>query len=323
MKRSISVLFACLLVSTAASAFEGQRTFMPANNLHLEELDGGITEAQFNSVIDRTIAIYGPIIAAHGATLNFSRLWNDNTVNASADQPSPSNWHVNMYGGLARRPEVTEDGFAMVVCHELGHHIAGFPYVQQWAANEGQSDMHATGACATQLFATNLELAAIANESVPDDMKAKCDANHSADSAREICYRALAAGKSLADLLGALGNTGPVNFDTPDTTVVTRTNNAHPKAQCRLDSYVAGAMCGASNWDYSLIPGKDLPNRNSIDAQNEAFSHSCVAGDGARPKCWFAELSSNPDPGAECPIANPTICALMCQIDPSQPWCNN
>ena len=29
-----------------------------------------------------------------------------------------------MYGGLARRAEVTEDGFAMVLCHELGHHVS-------------------------------------------------------------------------------------------------------------------------------------------------------------------------------------------------------
>lgn len=322
MKRSMPVIFACLLASTAASAFEGQRTFMPANNLHLEELDGGITEAQFNSVMDRTMAVYGPIISGHGATLTFNRAWADNTVNASAEQPSPTSWRVNMYGGLARRPEVTEDGFAMVVCHELGHHIGGFPFVQDWAANEGQSDMHATGACAAKIFATNLELAANAIASIPDEMKAKCDANHATDAAQEICYRALAAGKSLADLLGALGNTGPVNFNTPDTTVVSKTNNSHPKAQCRLDSYVAGAMCGTSNWDFAVIPGKDFPSRNSIDAQNDAFAHSCVAGDGARPKCWFAELSTNPDPGGECPIQDPAICDLLCQIDPSQPWCN-
>jgi hypothetical protein len=196
--------------------------------------------------------------------------------------------------------------------------------VQSWAANEGQSDMHATGACAFKLFAENEELATKAVDELPADMIAKCDASHSADGDRAICYRGLLAGKSLASLLAALGNAGPVDFGTPDTSVVSRTNNQHPAAQCRLDSYVAGALCGASNWDYALIPGKNLPNRNSMDAQNEAFAHSCPEGDGARPRCWFAPLSSNtPDPGTECPLGDAALCDLICQIDPSQPWCSN
>jgi hypothetical protein len=226
-----------------------------------------------------------------------------------------------MYGGQARRPEVTEDGFAIVICHEMGHHLGGFPYVEDWAANEGQADIHSTGACASKLFSTNLELSARAKATLPDDMKAKCDAAHADDAARDICYRALVAGKSLGDLLAALEG-ATVAFDTPDTTVVSRTNNDHPAAQCRLDTYVAGALCGNGKWDYTLIPGKSFANHNSLDAQNEAYAHSCADGEGARPRCWFAPVTDNPTPGGECPFEDPSICDLYCQFDPSQPWCN-
>src|SRR5690606_26857081 len=200
-----------------------------------------------------------------------------------------------------------------------------YPFVQSWAANEGQSDMHATGACAFRLFAESEEMATKAVDELPADMIAKCDAAHSDAGDRAICYRGLLAGKSLASLLAALGNSGPVNFDTPDTSVVSRTNNQHPAAQCRLDSYVAGALCGASTWNYGLIPGKNMPNRNSMDAQNEAFQHSCAEGVGARPTCWFKALSNNTpdDPVGECPLGDPMLCDMICQIDPSQPWCNN
>ena len=76
-----------------------------------------------------------------------------NTVNANASQRGRT-WIVNMYGGLARRPEITPDGFAMVLCHELGHHMGGFPFVSGWAANEGQSDLFATLSCGRILLVT-------------------------------------------------------------------------------------------------------------------------------------------------------------------------
>lgn len=325
MKHIAALISSVLLASSVASAFEGKGSFMPPNNLHLQDkMNGGegITEEQFNAVMDRAEAIYKPIIAKMGATLSMERRWSDNTVNAYADQPTPTKWVVHMFGGLARRSEVTEDGFAMVVCHELGHHIGGYPYVESWAANEGQSDMYATGACASKLFADNLELSFAAQDSLPAEMIEKCDRNHPPEG-RDVCYRAIAAGKSLGDLLGALKNQ-KVNFNTPDTRVVTRTNNKHPDAQCRLDTYVASALCGSSTWDYDLIPGKSFANRNSFQAQTEAFAHSCTTGEGARPRCWFAALTADspaPEPAPSCPLGNDALCEAVCKINPEMPWC--
>ena len=292
MRKLVSLIFSMLLVSSAANASEGSCNYMPPNNLDKEDSVAswaGITQDQFNAVIDRAVAIYEPLIKGFGGKLIINRRWSDSTVNASALQTG-SRWEVNMYGGLARRAEVTEDGFAMVLCHEIGHHIGGYPYVQGWASNEGQSDMHATGACATKLFTKNQNLADTAGYGLPDDMIAKCDEKHATAEARDICYRAVVAGKSLGDLLAALGGGQEIGYDTPDTRVVKRTNNAHPQAQCRLDTYIASALCGSEKWDYSLIPGKNAASRNSKAAQDEAYAHSCVEGEGARPKCWFAQL---------------------------------
>lgn len=329
MLRKVFVILASLMVissTTLAHTHVAKKLcdWMPANTLHLKdnlEAAGGITEAQFNAVIDKAELIYKPMFEEFGATLTVARLWSDSTVNASAEQPTETLWKVNMYGGLARRPEVTEDGFAMVLCHEIGHHLGGYPYVQEWAADEGQSDIYATSACAFKIFKTNLSLSAKATVSIPDSLKAKCDASYAAAADRDICYRAIVAGKSLADLLGALGGTA-VGYETPDTSTVSRTNHAHPAAQCRFDTYAAGAFCGSGKWDYKLIPGKSFADRNSVEAQTEAFDHSCEAGDGSRPKCWFAPVNGDdPTPGEECPIADPAMCALLCQLDPSQPWC--
>lgn len=320
--RMIVTFGSLLFVSSAALAANAPRSFMPANELWMQDnfLAGGLTEAQFNAVIDKAEAVYGPIFQHFGAKLTVNRLWSDATVNASAEQVSATDWQVNMYGGLARRAEVTEDGFMMVVCHELGHHLGGYPYVEDWAADEGQADMHATGACATKLFNTNIEMSMKALTDIPANMKQKCDDAHADAADRDTCYRAVVSGKSLADLLAALNN-GTVNYDTPDTSTVTRTNHAHPAAQCRLDTYVASALCGAATWDYDLIPGKEQAQHNSMASQAEAYSHSCKEGVGARPKCWFAELTTDPDPAGECPFGDQAICDLLCQLDPTQPWC--
>jgi Peptidase family M48 len=323
MRNIINVCACILFASSPALALQGQRSFMPENQLHLEDrfADTGITEAQFNAVIDKIEKIYKPMVSQFGAKLTVERKWSDSTVNAYASQEG-TNWKVAMFGGLARRPEVTEDGFAMVLCHEIGHHLGGFPYVQDWAADEGQSDMYATGACAYKTFGPNPTLSAIAEIELPPAMKDKCDANRP-EAERDICYRALVAGKSLGDLLAALNNQ-TVSFETPDTTVVTTTNHKHPAAQCRLDTYVASAMCGNEKWDYKLIPGKSL-NHESLEAQEEAFAHSCTEGDGARPSCWFAALTNDPTPppAGECPFGDPVICDMMCQFQPDLPWCNN
>jgi hypothetical protein len=280
----------------AAPAFASDRvSFMPENNLDLEDhlhAGSGLNEAQFNAVISRAEKIYKPLIKAKfGATLTVERRFADPTVNAFANQNSDTDWEVHMFGGLARRPEVTEDGFAMVLCHEIGHHIGGFPFVDdtEFAANEGQADTYATGACATKLFSKDAVAAKKARAAIPTKQKAACDAANRTQDGRDICYRGVLAGVSLANLLGTLeGST--VNLDTPDTSVVTTTDNEHPAAQCRLDTYVASALCGSSKWNDALIPGKRFANRNSKAAQTEAFAHSCVTGVSARPKCWFAAV---------------------------------
>ena len=106
-------------------------TILPPNDLYLEDNMGfvaDITEQDFMTITNRVVDFYKPIAQAHGATLSVNAKWSDSTVNASAMQ-SGSSWILNMYGGLARRPEVTKDGYMMVICHELGHHFGGFPFV--------------------------------------------------------------------------------------------------------------------------------------------------------------------------------------------------
>lgn len=278
------------------------RFLMPPNGAHMMDSftrRSNITEQQFNDIVDQAIKFYQPLAQAKGVKLVAEKDWEDSTVNASAFQ-SGSTWYINMYGGLARRPEVTPDGFALVVCHELGHHFAGYAFGSgwSWAANEGQSDYFATQSCARVIWGKDFR----ANEAyrrfnVPPVVAEKCaQAWPNNTNAQGWCHRASLAGQSLATLLAALGSQAQPKFETPDTSVVRSTNHAHPKGQCRLDTYFQGALCNKT-FDINVIPGRNHPRGQlSAEAEMEAMKYSCFTKEGyaigARPTCWFKPLNN-------------------------------
>ncbi len=287
-------LILCSLVAVFF-VFNTKASILPPNNLHLEDNlknNENMTEEMFNAEMAKVAKVYAPIVALHGANLDIQGDWNSSTVNAYASRYG-KDWRVRMYGGLARRSEVTMDGFTMVICHELGHHLAGFPfYPYDWAASEGQSDYYASQVCARRIWGNEDSENAKYRETVSEYVKEKCDASWKSEKQQNLCYRISAAGYSLGNLLNALGNGSDIAHDTPSTNRVSRTNNNHPRAQCRLDTYFQGSLC-TQTFDQTLIPGLDhADGQGSKGAEIEASMHSCseymAYAQGTRPGCWFA-----------------------------------
>jgi hypothetical protein len=282
---------ACLLFLASPRIAIGQQTFMPPNNLHLQpNLAPTMSQAEFNQVIDKVEEYYKHLIKeVFDAELHFNRKWSDNTVNASAYQFGKS-WYVNMYGGLARR--VTKEGLLAVACHELGHHLGGYPFYSRsgWgAAVEGQSDYFAAQSCMKNILLGERKENKKAAEVIPEYPKAQCDASFETEERRNLCYRIMLGVKSTADLL-AFGRV--VKYESKDESKVFSTDERHPKAQCRLDTFVAAAVC-TRHFNETVIPGKHLgKEKNSEEAEKLAALESCHAlnGDlvGLRPRCWFA-----------------------------------
>ncbi len=301
MKLSLIMMSLFTMVSTALPCDEhGQTGFLPENDLWISvdaKREGGISEEQFNAVIDRAIEVYGPIIEEQDAELNVLRLWSSGTVNAYATRRG-NEWVVGMYGGLARREEVTEDGFALVVCHEIGHHLAGAPRKgTRWASNEGQSDYWGTLKCFRKYAAedNNVEIVA-AMENVPELVKETCAAQFEDANDAAICVRGAMGGLSLGTLLNNLRrNDDPVNFDTPDTSVASSTDDSHPAPQCRLDSYYQGALC-------TVLPEIDTDQDNAdIGTCNRTENFEL----GLKPLCWFKPESSDDDDDSDVVITLP------------------
>jgi len=261
--------------------------FLPPNDLKIPVGDihaRGIAEDVFNKVLDRAEAVYKPIIAAQGGKLAVNRKWTDPTVNASANQ-SGGTWFINMYGGLARHATITEEGFALVACHEIGHHIGGFPKMRGWATNEGGADYFSTLKCLRRLLPDT------APEKVDAVAAAACDEAWPEGVDRNHCKSGAMAGMSVAALFQALRPSTPMpDFAKPDPAVVERTDNAHPAAQCRLDTYFQAALC--------LKPlAEELSNSDpSPGTCTEAGGFS----KGLRPLCWY---KPPPKPAAALAVA--------------------
>lgn len=282
MKKTIALLALAASLNVFACDEHGKTGFAPENNLQINVGDkaaNNMTEEKFLSIIERVETYYSPIVKEMGGTLKINKLWTNSTVNASA-QRFGKTWAVNMYGGLARHNLATEDGFMLVICHELGHHMGGAPRYDRntdWASNEGQADYWGNLKCMRRVLENDDNISIVANMEVDAVATQKCKEVYSTEGDVALCQRIAMAGKSLGALLGSLSGNSNVNFDTPDINVVSRTNDNHPKGQCRLDTYFNGALCDKSAYD----------NVSTDDAK----VGTCIKRDGytngVRPLCWY------------------------------------
>lgn len=299
LRKTLSFLVAVFSISSTSQIALG--TFIPPEDIKnpyqvFSERDANMTEKEFNDVIEKARQFYAPIVQSQGGRLVINNRWTDDTLNANASQFFGT-WNVNMYGGLARHPEMTLDGFAMVLCHELGHHLAGFTFRKgggfggTWAANEGQSDYFAAHSCARELWAGEVEINATFRGKIPAVAAQSCDQAWTTIEEQDLCYRINAGGTSLANVLSALKEE-PVRptYETPDSNKVNKIDDSHPDAQCRLDTTFAASLC-AADFDPNTIPGKKMSDQFGTQAEQEASLYTCMEisnyTEGLRPRCWF------------------------------------
>jgi hypothetical protein len=265
--RSIAALFLALSASVTAQASAAGtfsptlqslendgagevRHFAPENDLWREdslEAVPNVDETLFNKVINAALEVYNPIAKQAGDRgIVVNRRWDDSTVNANVTRGLFRRVTVNMYGGLARREEVSGDGFALVLCHELGHAYGGTPYIAafQKLSAEGQADYYGADYCLQRVLP---QIPAPSSDLLSHDngtIREKCDAEaHVGSAEHNLCVRRLSAGFGLAKLLSVMSGEAVPQYNTPDPTVVPKTLLSYPATtQCRLDTYLAGTF---------------------------------------------------------------------------------
>lgn len=292
LNRILAVLTVLAVSAGAASSLDHNHDlcqgFVPENDMKIpvgwSSMSGeeeGLSEEEFNLVLDRIERIYSPVITQFGGKLRVNRKWTDPTVNASAQQFGPT-WVLNMYGGLARHPDITVEGFALVACHELGHHIGGAPKIEgwmgtDWATNEGGADYFATLKCLRTFFSEDDNAAIVNNSEIDPYARQVCEEQFKDSEERLYCMRNSLAAQSVAGLFMTLRKETVVpRFDTPDKKTVYQTDNRHPATQCRMDTYFSGAVCPAN---------VKIPVSQTDYREGSCFLPTSTYG--LRPRCWF------------------------------------
>jgi hypothetical protein len=277
------LLAAAALLGRADARGPLRRGFLPPNDFRAPAGAGaaGISEADYNAVLDRVEREYAPVVRARGATLSIRRGWKEPMLETGSDRLG-NTWGVRVYGAIARHPEMTVDGFALVVCHEIGHHLGGYP---QWgsAANEGAADYFATLKCLRRVLKPAPEGAA------DPTVKAACSSAFPDEVARSLCRRSAMAGLSGARVHQRIQDEprAPA-FATPDPAVVEWMFPEHSSSQCRLDTFFQGALCAKP-------PAEDV-------SETDPAAGACTAKGGfrvgLRPRCWYKPPADEPAPAA-------------------------
>lgn len=280
----LPALFLFSLQSTNSLSCTNGLGFLPENDMRIPVSDknSGLSESQYHQVIDKVEKIYAPIAKEYGALLKIDRKWESEIVNAGTYRDAGgSHWHINLYGGFPRHPAITEDGYALVICHELGHHIGGAPKKiingkRFWASTEGQSDYFATLKCLRRVFGQEDNIGAIAKMKIPAIVREECE-HFPTEWERALCIRTSLAGLSVASVNADSRKVPVPEFEMTDPKVVESTYDGHPIPQCRLDTYFQGSVCEVPSF-------RNLSQTDEVlNTCHESLSHT----KGLRPLCWY------------------------------------
>ena len=234
------------------------------------------SQKNYLSILQSAANKVKPLYDKQGWKLKVGSNWNSDTANAYAYPPLRGDAHLQFFGGLYRHQNVDNDGFLLVVCHEVGHHMAGRPLGGSGLSVEGQSDYFATHTCMPMMLADQDNESWVQRNRVSLRVMQLCNRVWGFNTSRSyLCQRTLSASEGVALLFHGNGVNKPTLW-AKDHSHVETTNSRHPDAQCRLDTFVAGATCTTEN-----DPGR---NRGKICSFHQAIERKAI-----RPGCWYAD----------------------------------
>jgi hypothetical protein len=188
---------------------------------------------------------------------------------------------IRVHRGTRYHQRLNPNMYAMILCHELGHHLGGAPrFANSWAAVEGEADYYATLKC-WRTVESSLPAFAMTDPVDSDglEIQTKCTASYpqpALKAERISCQHALKTSLDLTRVLAglsgftAVGITASANSKTTVTTTFPFAN----EPLCRWQTFRPGGLCSIS-----------------AEVDVEAANGACTTSDSpdaARPHCWFA-----------------------------------
>ncbi|WP_413586789.1 hypothetical protein [Bdellovibrio sp. HCB274] len=216
--------------------------------LSLLVLGSLITQTAFAEVSESDFSGLISLFQKQYPGIEFQGSWDSDTVNAQAMRFDDARLIV-MSGGLAREQATTLDSLAIMVCHEVGHHLGEKPYfpgsfgAPGWAAGEGAADYYSIHSCFNKMAPAIAEQNITLPPSYEYDLKQLCLGQPDP----RVCRRALIAGFIIAKLQWQVLANGAAEpkFSATDSSRVSSTLLDYGSPQCRLDTFIASATNSA------------------------------------------------------------------------------
>lgn len=270
--------------------------FFPNNDLFIpSSTEKAMAKNAEGGVIAEVIReTYNPIFKKEGKHLIINFLWNNPAVNAYATRDDNNNPIINITGGMLGHDILTQDGLALILCHEVGHFLGGSPKKlrgrstkKSWSSAEGQADYFATAQCLKKVFK---KLPAARYEDKVRKSNTDKNDNKESNSARlsqelvsickgPLCKRIAMASFNVASLYAAIDFfSGDLSLVYKDDYTVYQTIYNHPNPQCRLDTMIAALQCPDSE--------------NIIFKTGDELLGACKDASFRRPRCWYYPTTS-------------------------------
>lgn len=225
-----------LRVRTSGASFaqEPGYFFLPPGSSRVSD----ITYDQYRSLVNEFQVKYiMPVFHGTGKPLLVPDEW-ESPYFAAFAQDKDQYMQVSLWGGMARAPGADLAILAGILCHEIGHVLGGEPRqtIQwaEWSSTEGQSDFFATKECLPHFLKAHPDWALPVDPAVLE----LCDGN-------VLCARIAQTGVAMVNFFKRYDSqkSADVSLWTPAPAATELLRNVYPSHQCRLDTYLAGALC--------------------------------------------------------------------------------
>lgn len=238
-----------------------------------------VGEANFSIIAAQIYKLYQNDFISANRPTELNLFWETPYFSAWAAGPAQNSherYTINFWGGMARIPGMTKEGWAFTACHEVGHILGGLPRISigdyKWASSEGQADYFSAAQCLRRYFLT-YEFKSEEELPLPPFVVELCHKAHLENKKMiNVCLNVAKAAASFARVLNFLAPL-PEEFsslETPSHSVSEWTIiDGYPDPQCRIDTIVSAGLCG-----------KDPFSEDWICTENQGF----------RPSCWFSNF---------------------------------
>lgn len=270
----LNLFFIC---NKALASFPDNSLDIPLHNKSYT----GISEFDVNTIAENLKMVIGPsVFLKLSKEIKFELYIEESKVDVNTTRDDDDNPVIRIYGGLVRHPQLSVDGLSLLLCHEIGHHMGGAPrkfrgksQLRSWSSAEGQADYYATSKCLRRLFYQFADFKSFRKFHSAKEILAAGNVCEN-----DICQRIILAGLNVSKLFANLKkvSNGP-NITFSSDVRVDKTFFKHPRPQCRLDTYSAGARCVISS---NIEFDRDDPKVGACLFDTHSI--------GPRPKCWFS-----------------------------------